>query len=135
MIFVAWAAIEQYWLTPGERRIGREALPQIDALQMVNPGNEQQFQVLDKRAKKLVSAAEESAWTRRDKDVIALLSMYLGMVEARKRDIDFNGKVAREQPQLFREHPEMVQEEQESLNSSQQVMDSYRKILHRALDK
>ena len=132
---LAWMAVEQYWLTPGERRAGRQALAQIDGLQNVSRGDERQFQTKDKVAKNLVALAQESVWTTRDNVVAEALSTYLERVEERKKDLDFNEKVARERPQLFQEHPELAQGDQETQNSSRLVMDFYKKILHRALDQ
>jgi hypothetical protein len=84
---VAWQVLERYWLTPGERRAGKEAVVQIDAMQNLGLISDEDFDAKDKQAAGKVEAAEHAAWTDRDKGIADLISGYLMMTEVDRGEI------------------------------------------------
>ena len=76
---VAWFAVDRYWLTPGERSAGRAALVQIDELQNFGSDGIEDFAVRARQAKEKLEAAQQAAWTMRDKAVATGLTAYLSL--------------------------------------------------------
>ena len=81
-----WLAIEWFWLTSGERRTGREALVQIDALQNLEPATGNDFDLAAQKAEGSVQVATNAAWTLKDKRVCAALGAYLVISEMKRDD-------------------------------------------------
>ena len=80
-VCLAWMAVEQHWLTPGERRAGRQALAQIDSLQEFgNLGNEV-FEARVKETREQIDAANRAALTNRDRGVARTLGFYLDLTK------------------------------------------------------
>jgi hypothetical protein len=78
--FATLVAVEYFWLTPGERLLGRAALAQIDGLQALDPESDA-FDAGAKQADGMLKAATLGAWTVRDKRVASALGAYLMIFE------------------------------------------------------
>ena len=76
--FFAWAAVEQYWLTSGERDAAKAALAQIDGLQDFTSLSDQDFDARVKQAEAKVETAKHAAVTQRDEGLAFDLEVYLG---------------------------------------------------------
>ncbi len=79
-------AIQQYWLSPGERRAARTALMQIDALQDVGAVSDQDFDASEKQVEQRVKIASNAAWTMRDSEVSWALSACLLATRMERND-------------------------------------------------
>jgi hypothetical protein len=95
-----WILIERYWLTPGERRTGREALIQIDGLQDFNSMSAQDFNLKFHRAENEVNAARMSAWTWQDKGVTEALSLYLETTKTDREEKQARERIEHDFPDL-----------------------------------
>jgi hypothetical protein len=126
-----WILIERHWLTPGERRAGREALVQVDALQDFKSMSAEEFNKRLHGAEDKINAARLSAWTWRDKSIIALLDSYLQLT-------DLDREAMQEQMKLERVRPDIAASransslEGSSLSTSARVL--FRSELHAFLD-
>jgi hypothetical protein len=69
-------AIEQYWLTSGERSEARAALSQIDELQNLVRSSDQDFRAKAKMVQKSIDLADKAAWTSRDRHIVFELRAY-----------------------------------------------------------
>ena|ERR1017187_516197 len=84
--FVVWYLVYSIWLTPPERKAGREALAQLDALQHFDGMSEDEYGREYKQAETMVHAAEEATWTGRDRSIAAYLSVYLMFTDIRRQE-------------------------------------------------
>ena len=73
--------VDVRWTTPSERRAGRAALVEIDALQSSAGMSDGNFAQAFKTAEAGVQVAEAAAWTTRDRGIVQLLSGYLAMTK------------------------------------------------------
>jgi hypothetical protein len=89
--WVVWEVTSTRWLTGSERRVAQVALSQIDALQYFNSFTDDKYGADYKKAAASVSAAEQAAWTSRDKSIAEALSGYLMITDVarseRKEDL------------------------------------------------
>lgn len=86
VVFVVWYLVNALWLTPSERKAGRVALEQIDALQPFSVMSGEEYGADYKQAETIVRAAEQTAWTKRDKFIATNLSIYLMFTDMRRQD-------------------------------------------------
>ena len=130
-VLTIWILVEKFWLTPGERRAGKAALAQIDTLQDFESMTGRDFNAKSRQAGKEIDAAQNSAWTWRDKGVAESLSLYLDMT---KIDQDY----VQRRKHLEQNHPEIVQKDvemaQEMVANGKKTRSLFRSILHGALD-
>jgi hypothetical protein len=130
-VLAIWILVEQFWLTPGERRAGRAALAQIDTMQDFESMSVQGFNAKSWQAEKELDAAQNSAWTSRDKGVSESLSLYL---ETTKTDQE--EKQRRERLEL--DHPDLAPREVEWAlereTTAKKVRLLFRTELHALLD-
>jgi hypothetical protein len=86
VVFVVLYLVNSYWLTPSERKAGRVALEKVDALQPFSVMSGEEYGADYKQAETMVHAAEEAAWTGRDKSIAGLLSNYLMFTDMRRQE-------------------------------------------------
>src|ERR1017187_8638664 len=86
VVFVVWYLVNALWLTPPERKAGREALAQLDALQHFDGMSEDEYGREHKQAETMVNAAEEATRTGRDRSIAASLSAYLMFTDIRRQE-------------------------------------------------
>ncbi len=82
---LAWAAVEEHWISPGEHKAGRQALAQIEALKKIDPEKDKDFELGVQQAKRKIETAKKAAWTTRDTFLTLDLSMYLLMTEVDRK--------------------------------------------------
>jgi len=68
---------EMHWLTPGERNAARAALVEIDVLQNAASMNGKEFDLQEEKAQLKFGTARDLMRTHRDKQIAAVLSLYL----------------------------------------------------------
>jgi hypothetical protein len=81
VVFWSGWAVEQYWLTPGERTAARAALAQIDRLQEFGDISNEVFEARMNQAREQIDVADGAAWTHRDKGVARALGFYLDLTK------------------------------------------------------
>jgi hypothetical protein len=105
-----WILIERHWLTPGERRAGREALAQIDGLQDFQSMSAQDFSLKYHKAENEIDAARMSAWTWKDKGVTALLDWYLRGTWVDREEMLDRERIERTRPDIAAKEAESTLE-------------------------
>jgi hypothetical protein len=68
--------VELHWLTPGERNASKAALAEVDLLQNAGSMNGKDFDLQEERAQLKFGVARDLIRTRRDKEIVAVLSYY-----------------------------------------------------------
>lgn len=86
LVFGSYFAVDSFWLTPHERRIAREALPQIDVLERNQGISAGDFETQKNLAQAKIDAAQKAAWTDRDRRIASLLSVYMESIEYDRGD-------------------------------------------------
>jgi hypothetical protein len=128
---IAWTAIEQHWLTPGERKAARVAMEQIDSLQNFESISKSDFAVKDGQAKQEVDVAQRAAWTERDKEFAIALSMYLNLTE-------IDNEFLQRRLIMEQKHPSLTQRDVKTAEDAAKVEKKARLFnrlfLHKALD-
>jgi hypothetical protein len=87
VVFVVWAAIEQYWISPGERKVAKIALLKIDDLQDFATISGQDFDVRARTAGEQIASAQRTAWTMRDRLLALSLSAYFELTKIDQEDL------------------------------------------------
>ena len=128
---VIWILIEQYWLTPGERRAGREALVEIDRLHDFNSISAQDFNLKYHTAENDIDAVRISAWTWKDKYVTGCLYSYLEETNVDREDIQERERIERDRPDLAAKWSESSLESESTAKSLRLW---FRSSLHAVLD-
>jgi len=82
LLLVVLFEVELHWLTPGERNAARAALVEIDLLQNAASMNGKEFDLEEEKAQLKFGTARDSTRTRRDREVVAVLSYYLILTTA-----------------------------------------------------
>jgi len=85
--FLILYEVEWHWLTPGERRTGRAALTQIDAIQNLETISRDDFETRESGLEQKLRTARDSALTMRDKGVYSILFVYLLDTERERADV------------------------------------------------
>jgi hypothetical protein len=123
--------VERSWVTPGERRTGRDALMQIEALRNSGSISDEDFDLRDKQVRGRIEVAEKAARTYRDARIADSLDFYLGETETVRMNIKMRN--LREQRNLPIKQSQRELEEKISLMETQ-VTQFLRSELHKALD-
>ena len=125
--------VEWNWLTGGERRAGEAALAKIEALERLERNAGEGFETLNREAKSSTAAAEQKAWTIRDRQAAGLLEIYRWELEtdheARLRGMQVEATLAARHITPTRPGLEMRMSE-----SKDRVYSSMRALLHKELD-
>jgi hypothetical protein len=129
--YFVWTAVEEHWISPGERKAGREALVQIDALRKIDPEKDEDFGLGVQQAKQKIETAKEAAWTTRDTFLTLDLSMYLLAAEVDREAPAIREKLLRGKASSSDSRQRLV-EELESTNTGSEAQLSAR--LHKELD-
>ncbi len=79
-----WVAVSRMWLTASERRVGKVALVQVDALQRFAGMGDLEYIARYKDAEVKVATARQVAWTERDHWTAEMLSTYLMFTDIRR---------------------------------------------------
>ena len=123
--------VEEQWLTPPERRTGREALVLIDGLQNLGSSGDKDFNVRDKQAQEKVGIAKQAAVTARDEKVANVLDAYLVNVETERSAIQERELMQQRHVQISTSERDF----EERLDSSgKQITQFIRAVAHKALD-
>jgi hypothetical protein len=125
---VAWVAISRHWITNAERNAGKAALAQIDALQRFDEMSDAEYEEGALQAKGKIAAAEQAAWTVKDRWVFINLEMCFVLTDAEKSNRRWI------QGSKFHRDPDRERKDRESLQESEILRNSLRQGLHRALD-
>jgi hypothetical protein len=126
----AWIAVEHFWTTPGERKAGRQALAQIDALQKFESMSGNDFSIGDARAREEIAVARSDARTQRDLSLANGLEEYLDMTESDRQ-------LERSQKLIWKMSPDMAAKAEDGGKHSELGAEArlkFRIALHRALD-
>ena len=83
---LVWNQIQSKWLTPSERKAGRAALVEVDALQKSAEMSDEEYGAAYKRAEAKVDAADKAAWTGKDRSIAVLLSIDLMSIDWQRMD-------------------------------------------------
>ena len=128
--FIVLFAVNMNWITPPERKAGRVALPQIDALLNFNEMNDAEYDAKYRQAKGTVDRATQTALTTRDDRIALGLRIYLGMVDMDRS----NNKRKVLPPKFRRDDPEIERRDEQISQQMKMVRNHLRQGLHRALD-
>jgi hypothetical protein len=126
---VAWVAISSHWITNAERNAGKAALAQVDALQRFDEMSDAEYEEGALQAKGKIAAAEQAAWTFKDRWVYINLEMCFVLTDAEKSNRRWI-KEAR-----FHRDPDREGKDRESVQKSEILRNSLRQGLHKALDE
>jgi hypothetical protein len=126
-----WVLAEFYWVSPGERRVGKEALAQIDVLQTLDRASDEEFDAGDKRAEENVDTAQQAVVTVRDKRVANALDAYRTEIETERPSVK-RRRLMKQRQVLETESEHDSDEELDSL--SKEATQFIRSVLHKALD-
>ena len=77
--FVVLNALDERWITPPERKAGRAALAQIEALQNFDRMSDSEYDAGALQAKQKIDTAGQAAWTSQDKRIAFLLLGYFDL--------------------------------------------------------
>jgi hypothetical protein len=126
---LSWRVVDASWITPGERNAARAALARLDAMQDSGWASDRDFSAEEQEAEAKIGAAEQAAWTARDRHIVAELMGYQSVLVVnrfrrkafvRPGDAPLKGE---------------AREENEQLESSGTEMErAARAALHEALD-
>jgi hypothetical protein len=129
-VFV-WAAVEQYWLTPGEHNAGNVALSEIDLLQSMESASNGDFYARADEAEGKVEIARLAARTTRDKNIAFDLSGYLLLTRMHRDDLARRERLKkRNDPRLNSD----LESDKDLDSQSEETRQLMRSLLHRALD-
>ena len=129
--YFAWAAIWEYWISPGERSAGKEALIQIETLQKLDPEAGKDFELGVQQARQKIETARAAAWTTRDSFLTLDLSMYLLTTEVDRKSPALREKLLQGKASSFDSRLRLI-EKLDSTNTESEAQLSAR--LHKELD-
>ena len=127
-----WAAVEQYWVSLGERTAGRAALAQIDGLQNFASMGDQDFDAHSKTIEKQVAAAAAAAWTTRDQLLALDLSWYFDQTKIDRESLQRRKMTVEKYPSISRQDTEFADA---MVTLGETVRLTTRTELHRVLGK
>jgi hypothetical protein len=132
-VFLALAAFEMFWTTPGERVVGSAALAQIDELERLEPESPQ-FDAQSKTAEGMVASATKIASAVRDRKIASALGAYLMLVTMERDDVEMR----KHMQEFEKTHPEMIHrftsDEENEKSQSLRTRQFVSTRLHAALD-
>ena len=101
--FVVCYLVNGLWLTPPERKAGKFALDRVDALQRFSGMSEGEYGADYRQAETMVHAAEQAAWTGRDRFIATSLSTYLMFTDMRRQDEESRIKLSNSKDERLRD--------------------------------
>ena len=126
---LSWRVVDASWITPGERNAAKAALAELDVMQGSDLTSDRDFSAEAQAAEAKIGAAEQAAWTARDRRIVSELMGYQSVLVVdrfrrkafvRPGDAPLKGE---------------AREENEQLESSGTEMErAARAALHQALD-
>ena len=128
--FAVWYVVSNNWLTGSEKRAGQIALSQIDALQNLSALSDTEYVANYKQAEGSVRAAENAAWTAKDRSVASVLTTYLMFTDVRRSEQKFLVKLSSSNDERFQKYA--ASEAKSSINSIA-VSSFQSEVLHQAL--
>jgi hypothetical protein len=117
--FVVLNTLNERWITPPERKAGRAALAQIEALQNFDQMSDSEYDAGALQAKQKIDTAAQAAWTAQDKRIALMLLGYFASTDGKRSNLKL--KLPAKRP------------EEEALD--RQVLQFIKGVLHKALDE
>jgi hypothetical protein len=117
--FVVLNTLDERWITPPERKAGRVALAQIEALQNFDQMSDSEYDAGALQAKQKIDTAAQAAWTAQDKRIALMLLGYFASTDGKRSNLKL--KLPAKRP------------EEEALD--RQVLQFIKGVLHKALDE
>jgi hypothetical protein len=116
--FVGFNVLNERWITPSERKAGREALAQIEILQNFNRMSDSEYDAGALQAKQKIDTAEQVAWTAQDKRIAVMLLGYFASTDGNRSHLKLGFPPRSPEQELL----------------DKQILQFIKGVLHKALD-